>query len=73
MCKAERAPLDAGKDDLIDGLGVLSLAHNDAASRAAQGLVRRGGDEVGIRDGVGVQPGGNQPGKAEHAKARRFC
>jgi hypothetical protein len=50
----ERPALDAGKDDLVHGLGELFLAHDHAAARASQGLVRGGGHEVGIGYGARV-------------------
>ena len=53
--------LGAGEDDLVHGLGVLRLAHDDAATRSPQGLMGGGGDEVRIRDRAWVKPCGDQP------------
>ena len=44
----ERAALHAGKHLRVDFLRVLFLAEDEAAARAAQRLVRGGGDEIGI-------------------------
>ncbi len=44
----ERAALHAGKHLRVDFLRVLFLAENQAAARAAQGLVRGGRDEIGV-------------------------
>ena len=39
-----------------------SLHKNQAAARAAQGLVRGGGDKIGMFNRAGMQPGGDQAG-----------
>ena len=49
----QRSALDAGEDGLVDLLGALFLAQDHAAPRAAQGLVRRRGHEVGVGTGFG--------------------
>ena len=41
-------PCMPGENGLVDRLGVLLLAEDEAAARAAQRLVRGGGDEVGV-------------------------
>ena len=62
----ERAALDAGEDRLVERLGVLLLAQDDAAARTAQRLVRGGGDEVGVRHRRGVRAGGDEAGDVGH-------
>ena len=42
------------------------LANDDAAARAAQALVRGGGDEVGVRHGLGMHAAGDEPGDVRH-------
>ena len=42
------------------------MDEDDAAAWAAERLVRGRGDDMGVRDGVGVQPRGNQPGEVRH-------
>ena len=42
------------------------LGEDDSAARAAEGLVRGGGDDVGVRHRVGVQPRGHQAGEVRH-------
>src|SRR5690606_7077797 len=51
---------NAGEDRGVDDLLVLCLHHDDAATRAAQRLVRGGGHEVGMRNRVGVDAAGDQ-------------
>ena len=58
----ERAALGAGEDGRVDGLGVLGLAEDEAAARTAQGLVRGGGHEVGVRDGRRMHARGDEAG-----------
>ncbi len=63
----ERAALDAGEDLGVDGLCVLLAADDDAAARAAQALVRGGGDEIGVgRPGLGCTPRGDEAGDVRH-------
>ena len=45
----QRAALHHREDGLVDGRRVLGLAHDHAAARAAQHLVRGEGDDVGVR------------------------
>ncbi len=64
----QRAALNAGEDrrvDLLLDLGV-GLAEDDAAARAAQGLVGGGGDHVGERHRVRVDAGGDKAGDVRH-------
>jgi hypothetical protein len=49
----ERAALHHREGSLVDRLGVLLLAHDRAAARTAQHLVRGEGDDVGVRHGAG--------------------
>ena len=46
--------------------GELLLADDDAAARAAQALVRRGGDEVRHRHRIRVHPACDEPGDVRH-------
>ena len=62
----QRAALQAGEDGAVDGLLVLGLHQDDAAARAAQALVRGGGDHVGVGHRVGVHAGGDQAGVVRH-------
>jgi hypothetical protein len=50
----------------VDLLGVLLLGQDDAAAGSAEGFVRGGGDDVGIRHRVRVQPCGHQAGEVRH-------
>ncbi len=58
----ERAALTPGEDRAVEGLFVLLLGKDEAAARTAEGLVRGRGNKVAMRDRVGVEPGGNEPG-----------
>ena len=62
----QRAALLAGEDRLVDRLRVLGAAEDHAAARAAERLVDRRGDDVGVLDRVGVLPGGDQAGEVGH-------
>ena len=62
----QRPALDAGEHAAVDRLAVLFLRQAQAGPRAAERLVRRGGDEVGDRHRVVVQPGGDQAGVVGH-------
>ena len=62
----ERAALQAGEDAAVDVLDELLLAQDEAAARAAQGLVRGGGHEVGVGHGAGVDAAGDEPGDVRH-------
>ena len=69
-----RAALVAGEDSLVDGPlqvvrhvlpllvdGAHTLAEEDhRATRAAQRLVRSGGDDVGVVEGCGYDPRGHE-------------
>ena len=59
----ERAALRARERRLVDRLGVLRLAQDQAAARAAQRLVRRGRDDVGERHRDGYTPVAASPAK----------
>jgi len=64
----QRPALGAGehhRGDLLLDVGV-GAADDDAAARAAQGLVGGAGDDVGKRHRVGVQAGGDQAGDVRH-------
>ena len=62
----QRSALHAREDRPVDRLGVDVAAQDQAAARPAQRLVGGGGDEVGVRHRVGVQPGRHQPGDVRH-------
>ena len=50
----ERAALHAWENGRIDLLGKFLFAHDDAATRTAQTLVRRRGDKLRVRDRTGM-------------------
>ena len=58
----ERPALDAGQHHAVEVLRMRGAAHHHAAAGAAQGLVRGGGDEVGVGHRRGVQPRRDQTG-----------
>ena len=62
----ERATLRAGESELVDFLGEGGLAKHQAATRAAQGFVRGGGDDVGVRNRAGVNASGDESGDVRH-------
>src|SRR5690606_35386539 len=70
----QRAALDAGEDDALQlladlGIGLaraLLAGDDDAAARAAQGLVRGRGDHVGVRHRVGIHARGHEAGDVRH-------
>ena len=62
----ERAALDAGEDLAVDVLGELLLADDDAAARAAQALVRGGGDEIRDADRARMHARGDEAGDVRH-------
>jgi hypothetical protein len=68
----QRAALHAGEDlgvQLLAQVGVVGQDH--AAARAAQGLVRGGGHDVGVAHGRGVHSGGDEPGDVGHVAHQR--
>ncbi len=63
----QRAALKAGEDRRIDLLGdVRVIGQDKAAARAAQGLVRRRGDDMGVREGRGMHAAGDEAGEMRH-------
>ena len=58
----ERSALPAREHRLVDRLGVLLTAHDGAATRTAQRLVRGERDDVGVRHGVGVGAADDEAG-----------
>ncbi len=62
----ERAALLAGEDAGVQLLGEVLAGEDEAAAGPAEGLVRGRGDDVGVRDGGGVQARGDQPGEVGH-------
>ena len=60
----QRAALQARKDRRIDLFGeALVVGQDHAAARAAQGLVGRGGDDMGVRERRGMRAARHQPGE----------
>ena len=63
----QRPALLAGEHRGVDLLGDRRVVgQDDAAARAAEGLVRGGGRDVRVRHRGGVQPGGDQAGEVRH-------
>ena len=62
----ERAALRAGEDGGVDLFGKFLFAHDHAAARAAQGLVRGGGHDVGIGHGAHVRTAGDETRDVRH-------
>ncbi len=63
----QRPALDAGEDRRVDLLADLVVHREDhAAARAAQRLVRGGGDDVRVRQRARVHLAGDQPGEMRH-------
>ena len=63
----QRAALLAGEDVGVELLGQLRVArHDEAGTRAADGLVHGGADDVGERHGRRVQPRGDETGEVRH-------
>ena len=58
----ERAALEPGEHRLVDRGGVLLAAEDRAGTRAAQRLVRRERDDVGVRHRRRVRATGDEPG-----------
>jgi len=55
-------PCPPGEDGGVDVVGVLLVAHDDAAAAGADGLVGRAGDEVGDTDRRRVDASGHEAG-----------
>ena len=62
----QRTALQAGKNRRVDRFLVLGLHQDDAAARAAQRLVCGGGDDIGMRYRIRIDPGGDQAGVMRH-------
>jgi hypothetical protein len=62
----QRAALNAGEDRRVDRLFVLGLHQDQAAARAAQGLVGGRGDDIGMRHRIGVEARGDEAGVVRH-------
>ena len=72
----QRAALDAGEDDrlqLLLDLFAGVLRHDDAAARAAQGLVGGRGDDVRVRQRARIHAGGDQAGDVRHVDEDRYA
>ncbi len=62
----QRPSLHPGKHAGINLLGIVRRAQDKTPARPAQCLVRRGRDELGVRDGGRMHSGGNQAGDVRH-------
>ncbi len=62
----ERAALRAGEGQLVQLLGEGCFAKDHAAARAAQRLVRGGGNDVGMRHGTRMDACGDEAGDVGH-------
>ena len=63
----QRAALQAGEDRRVDLLADLFVVRQDhAAARAAQRLVRGGGDDMGVRQRARMDAAGDQAGEMRH-------
>ena len=62
----ERAALDTGEHLAVDLLGILFLAENESGAGAAQALVRGGGDEVGVGNGIGMRASRDETRDVSH-------
>ena len=62
----ERAALRTGEDGAVDLFGKLVPAEDDRAARAAQRLVRRAGDDIGIRHRARVHARGDEAADVRH-------
>ena len=62
----ERAALRAGENGAVDLFGKLVAAEDDRAARAAQRLVRRAGDDIGIRHRTRVHARGDEAADVRH-------
>ena len=62
----ERAALRAGENGAVDLFGELVPAEDDRAARAAQRLVRRAGDDIGIRHRARVHTRGDEAADVRH-------
>ena len=62
----ERAALRAGENGAVDLFGELVPAEDDRAARAAQRLVRRAGDDIGIRHRARVHARGDKAADVRH-------
>ena len=62
----QRAALNAGKNCLVDRLGMFGPAKDHAATRPTQGLVGGRGHDVGVGDRAGMQAGCDQSGDMRH-------
>ena len=56
------AALDTGEHSLVDRLGILLFAHDQAAARSAQGFMRSRSNDVGIRHRAGMQTRSHKTG-----------
>ncbi len=56
-----RAALQAGEDGLVKAVSVLGLTEQQAAARAAQGLMCCCRDDIGIGDGTFMDAGYDEP------------
>ena len=67
-------PAEHERAAAVDGVGELGVAQHQAAARAAQGLVRGRGHDVGVADRVevaGEDLAGDEPGEVRHVDHER--
>ena len=62
----KRAALRAGENGAVDLFGELVPAEDDRTARAAQRLVRRAGDDIGIRHRARVHARGDKAADVRH-------
>ena len=63
----QRAALEAGEDGRVDLFAdLLIVGQHHAGARAAQGLVRGGGDHMGMWQRARMEPCGDQPCEMRH-------
>src|SRR5262249_50386067 len=62
----ERATLEARESELVEFLGELRFAEDQAAARATQSFVRGGADEISVAHGAWVNASGDEPRDVSH-------
>ncbi len=65
-CRREGVLAQGREVRAIDAPREVRAREHEAAARATERLVRRGGHEVGMREGTGVQPGRHESGEVGH-------
>jgi hypothetical protein len=62
----QRSTLHPGEDCLVDRGAVLGARQDDSGAGSTQGLMRGGGDDIGVLAGVGMRAAGHQAGEVGH-------